>query len=181
MTVTGELLKEDFEARRLVIRYAPTGGQISCLCEPSLFDAAIRNYDVPVQVTGRYTLDRRGNPTRLAQVTRVEPIDLTPMTLSRIEWKGRTLVLNPAIEFIPSMDEESGQFYVVTNDELGIDVFARTRDELSDELTEQLLFLWDTYAQEDPTRLSRGARRLREILLARVSEENVNAALSEGH
>jgi hypothetical protein len=68
------------------------------------------------------------------------------------------------------MDEESGQFYILKHPELGIDVFARTREELSDELAEQLLFQWDTYAQESPDRLSRGARQLREALLTRMWE-----------
>lgn len=180
MTVTGELLKVNIELLRLVIRYPPTRKEITCQCEASVFDTVMKNYDVPIQVTGLYTLDRKGDPVRLTGVTRVEPIDLSPLTFSRVEWAGRVLVLRRPLVLEPRMDEDSGQFYILTSTELGIDVFARTRDELSEELAEQLLFQWDTYAKESPNRLSRGAQRLREALLARVHEEVGDATPEEG-
>jgi hypothetical protein len=170
MTVTGELLRVYVESHRLVIRYPPTRAEIRCQCEPSVFGTVMRNYDVPIQVTGLYTLDRKGHPKSLTGVTRVEPIDLSPMTFSRMTWVERTLAIKPALTLLPEMDEETGQFYILKHPELGIDVFARTREELSDELAEQLLFQWDTYAQESPDRLSRGARQLREALLTRMWE-----------
>ena len=170
MTVTGELLKVNIEAFRLVIRYPPTRTEIPCQCDPSVFGTVMRNYDVPIQVTGLYTLDRKGHPVRLTGVSRVEPIDLSAMTYSRVEWAGRALSLTAPLVLTPTMDEESGQFYILNHDDLGIDVFARTRDELSDELSEQLLFQWDTYALESPERLSLGARRLRETLLSSMQE-----------
>lgn len=170
MTVTGELLRVNIEALRLVLRYPPTRAEIPCQCEPSVFDTVMRNYDVPIQVTGLYTLNRQGHPIRLTGVSRVEPIDLSPMTFAQMTWAGRTLAIKPALTLSPTRDEESGQFYVLDDPDLGIDVFARTRDELLDELAEQLMFQWDTYARESPDRLSRGARRLREALLARMRE-----------
>jgi hypothetical protein len=175
MTVTGDLLKVNIETHHLAIRYKPTHAEIPCQCDPSVFGTVMRNYDVPIQVTGVYTLDRKGHPLRLTAVSRVEPIDLSPMTFSRSEWGDRVIAIEPALTLSPTMDEETGQLYVLDNPELGIHVFARTRDELSDELAEQLLFQFDTYAQESPERLSRGARRLREALLARVREVELAA------
>lgn len=108
-----------------------------------------------------------------------EPVDLSPMIFSTVTWAGRTLRLHRPLVLTPTRDEESNQLYILTDQELGIDVFAPTRDQLADELAEQLLFQWDTYAQEQPDRLSRGARRLRQALLARLREEVRDAAPSE--
>jgi hypothetical protein len=101
---------------------------------------------------------------------RVEPIDLSPMTFSRVAWAGRSLSIEPPLTLTPTMDEKSRQFYILECHDLNIDVFARTRDDLHNELAEQLVFQWDAYALESPDRLSRGARQLREALLARVRE-----------
>lgn len=180
MTVTGDLLRVYIESHRLVIRYPPTREEITCQCEPSIFDTVMRNYDVPIQVTGLYTLDRKGHPKRLTGVSRVEPIDLSTITLSQVTWAGRSLAIDPPLTLSPTMDEESGQFYMLESQDLNIDVFARTRDELLDELAEQLLFQRDAYARESPERLSRGARRLRETLLARVGEVKL-VTPSESH
>ena len=170
MTVTGELLRVNIEDHRLVIRYPPTRTEIPCHCDDSVFGTVMRNYDVPIQVTGLYTLDRKGHPVGLTGVTHVEPIDLSPLTFTRVEWAGRTFDFKDPLALTPTMDEESGQFYVLNDSELNLDVFARTRHELADELAEQVCFQWDTYAMESPERLSRCARRLRDALLTRIRE-----------
>lgn len=104
-----------------------------------------------------------------------EPTDISPMIFSQVTWAGRKLRIDPPLTLRPAMDEESGRLHVLEDPELGIHVFARTRDELADELTEQLFFQWDAYAKESPDRLSRGARELREALLRRVREVELAA------
>jgi hypothetical protein len=173
MTVTGDLVRVDIAGRRVVIRYRPTGREIPCFCEESALESVLENWSEPIQVTGRFTLDRTGHPTKLSRVTRVEPIDLSPMSFDRIEWHGRQLVFDPPLTLEPTMDEESGQLYILTDKELGIDVFAQTRENVIDELAEQLVFQWDSYAREVPERLTPGARRLREALLKRMREDEI--------
>ncbi|MFO0959233.1 MAG: hypothetical protein U0800_17685 [Isosphaeraceae bacterium] len=180
MTVTGDLLKVNIEAQSLIIRYPPTRQEIRCQCEATVFDTVMKNYNVPIQVTGQYTLDRKGHPISLTGVSRVEPIDLSAMVFSEARWGGRALRLAPHLTLIPSMDEDSGQYYTLRSEELGIDVFAWTRDKIADEFAEQLMFQWDVYAKASPEKLSRGARRLRQALLDRVREETRDAAISEG-
>lgn len=104
-----------------------------------------------------------------------DAVDLSPLTFSQVMRAGRKLRIDPALTLAPTIDEDSGRLYVLEDPELGIHVFARTRGELADELAEQLFFQWDAYAQEDPDRLSRGARQLREALLARVQEVELAA------
>jgi hypothetical protein len=173
MTVTGDLVRVDIAGRRVVIRYRPTGREIPCFCEESALESVLENWSEPIQVTGRFTLDRTGHPTKLSGVTRVEPIDLSPMTFDRIEWLGRQLVFDPPLTLEPTMDEESGQLYILIDEKLGIDVYAQTRENVIDELAEQLLFQWDTYAIENPERLTPGARRLREALRSRMREDTL--------
>ena len=170
MTVTGDLVRVDIAERRIVIRYRPTGREIPCHCEPSALESVLQNWEESIQVTGRFTLDRRGHPVRLTGVTRVEPIDLSPMTFDRLEWAGRRIVIDPPLSLEPVMDEDSGQLYTLAEPGLGIDVFAQTREEVADELAEQVLFQWDTYAQEQPERLTPGARRVAEAIRARMRE-----------
>jgi len=105
-----------------------------------------------------------------------EPVDLSPMTFSQVTWAGRRLRIDPELTLWPTMDEESGRFFVLEYPELGIHVFAQTRDELADELAEQLFFQWDAYAQETPDRLSRGARELRKALRNRMREVELAAS-----
>jgi hypothetical protein len=173
MTVTGDLVRVDIASRRVVIPYRPTGQEIQCFCEAPALESVLENWSEPIQVTGRFTLDRAGNPTRLTGVTRVEPVDLSPMTFDRRECSGRRLLIDPPLRFDPVLDEESGQLYLLADPTLGIDVFARTREEVADELAEQVLFQWDTYALEASEKLTAGARLLREALLGRMSEDDL--------
>ncbi len=173
MTVTGELLRVDIEDHRLVIRYPVTRQEIPCHCDPSVLGTVLRNYDVPIQVTGLFTLDRKGHPIRLTGVTRVEPLDLSPMAFDHVEWGSRRLEIDPPLSLDPTMDEESGQLYVLSDEGLGIHVFAQTREQLADELSEQLIFQWDAYARESPDRLTPPARRLREALRSWIREDEL--------
>ena len=179
MAVTGDLIRVDIAQRKVVLRYRPTGREIPCHCEPSALESVLEKWNEPIQVTGRFTLDRTGHPIRLTGVTRVEPVDLSPMTFDSIEWLGRRLSINPPLILEPMLDEESGQLYVLYDNELGIDVFARTREDVADELAEQILFQWDAYALETPERLTPGARRLHDALLKRMREDDL-AAQQEG-
>lgn len=108
-------------------------------------------------------------------------LDLSPMTFDHVEWGLRRLVIDPPLSIDPTLDEaESGPLYVLCDEGLGIRVFAQTREQLVEELAEQLIFQWDAYARESPDRLTAPAQRLREALRDRMREESVLATQSEG-
>jgi hypothetical protein len=90
------------------------------------------------------------------------------MTFDRVQYNGRALILHPPLTLTPHLDQESGQLYVATDERLGVHMFAQTREQLAEELAEQLLFLWEAYALEDPARLTGSARQLRNELRHRV-------------
>ena len=179
MTITGDLVRVDLAARKVTIRYGPTGREIPCFCEESAMASILENWSEPIQVTGRFTLDRGGHPVRLTNVTRVSPVDLSLFTFDDVDWLGRRLMITPPLVLQPALDQESGQLYVLVDHGLGIHVFAQTREEVADELAEQLLFQWDAYAMEAADNLSSGARWLRNNLLARMTEVDL-ATRSQG-
>jgi len=170
MTVTGELIRIDFDQHKVVLRYPPTGRDLECVYLPDIEDTIIESRREPIQVTGRFILDGEGHPLRLSDVTRIETVDLSAMSFSHVEHNGRVLVLTPPITLYPMLDEESSQLLVATDQELGIHVYAQTREALVEELAEQLLFLWDTYAQEAPDRLTSDACQLGQVLRQRLRE-----------
>lgn len=97
------------------------------------------------------------------------PDNPSTMVFDRVAHNNRSLVLDPPLVLIPELDE-SGQLYVAVDDGLGVHVFAPTRRQLAREVAEQLLFLWDTYVQEDPERMTKAAQQLRQALLNRIKE-----------
>ncbi len=170
MTITGELVRIDFDQNKVFIRYFPTGREIECSYVPEIEDTIIEGRREPIQVTGRFILDTDGNPTRLTDVTNIAPIDFSPMIFSQVNYEGRYLTIDPALVLNPLLDDEARQVYVALEPSLGIHVFAPTRDQLADELAEQLFFLWDNYAKERPEKLTADAQQLQQALLARIQE-----------
>lgn len=170
MTVTGELTRINFDSNQLFIRYLPTNREIECVYVPEIEDTLLDKRRDPIQVTGRFILDQDGHPQRLTDVSLIEPIDLSPMTFSQVEYQQRIFLLVPPLVLEPILDE-SQQLFLATEDTLDIHVYASTRDQLADELAEQIAFLYDSYVMEDPTKLSKSALTLRESLHNRIKEK----------
>jgi hypothetical protein len=167
MTVTGQLIRIDFDQFKVVIRYAPRCRELECVYLPDIEDTIVENRREPIQVTGRCTLDADGHPVRLTDVTRIEPVDLSPMTFNLVEYGDRSLRLDPPLTIVPTLDG-SEQLYMISDDELGLHLFAQTREQLAEELAEQLVFSWDADATEDPSRPTESAQRLRDTLRERL-------------
>ena len=66
--------------------------------------------------------------------------------------------------------DETQQLICVSDAELGIDAFAHTRDDLVNELSEQIGMLWLEYALAEDDALDGMAIRLKQALLAAFSE-----------
>jgi hypothetical protein len=176
MTVTGELARVWFDEKKIVIIYKPTQRPINCFLRDEVVDALLEHRSVvartggiyKVQVTGKFTLDRNEHPKQLTDVYRVAPVDTSPMEFDKVRREGRTFTIAPPLKLALSLDEESEQFYVATEEDLDLNVYAPTREQVVEEVAAQLAFNWDQYAQEPPEKLAKGAQRLRDALLARV-------------
>lgn len=168
MTVTGELQRIDFASRQVTIVYPPTRHEIICSYLPEIEDSIVESRKDPIQVTGKFVLDEDGSPKSLTNVTRIEPVDLTPIIVPGIEALG--LELMEPLELQPSLDTESQQFLVVSHSDIGLDVFAQTRDLLIDEIQEQMAMLWLEYACADSETLDVTAQALKNNLRRLMKE-----------
>lgn len=170
MTVTGELIGIDFDQNKVQIRYTPTGRLIECVYRPEIEDTIIESRRELIQVTGQFLLDEESNPVRLTDVTRIEAVDLSPMTFERLEYQDRALEFLEPLTLVPALDEESSQYYELRDETLDLFVYAPSREQLADELAEQLFMLWDEFAQAPPDHLTLAAQRVRLELLDRIRE-----------
>ncbi len=174
MTVTGELIRIDFDKRIVVLRYPPTHQEIECIYLEELEDSMIENRRQKIQVTGQFTLDADGHPIKSTNVTRVEPVDLSPIPIREILWHNKKLRFKTLFLLTPQMDVDTEQLYVVEEPEIGLHVFSYTREDLIHEINEQLAMLWEEYVVTTDE-LATDARTLQAKLLATL-EEVENAA-----
>ncbi|MGZ8927248.1 MAG: hypothetical protein ACXW03_02195 [Methylobacter sp.] len=176
MTVTGELIRIDFDRNLVTLRYPPTNRELECSYVQDIEDSIIESRRELIQVTGRFTLDTDSHPKSLTDVTRIEPVDLSVLTFETVEHNGRRLALSPPLVLEPALDEESKQLLVVSDDSLNIHIYAQTREQLADDLVSELFFLWDEYALEEPDNLTPNAWLVRKNLLNRCKESSIHAA-----
>jgi len=161
MTVTGDLLKIDFANRQVTILYPP-GREIVCTYLPEVEDTLVDARKEPFQVTGRFVLDDQGIPLRLMDVSRIEPLDLSPLIITTVPSLGLRLRL--PLELCPSLDDDSQQYLCVALPSIGLDVFALTREQLFEEVHEQLAMLWTEFALESDERLDSEALEIKRNL-----------------
>lgn len=91
--------------------------------------------------------------------------DVRPFVIDRVRCGERTLQARTALVIAPILDDD-GHYICLNYEALGIDVYARTRESLAEELSEQLAMLWEEYALESDERLEPSARSLKSALLA---------------
>ncbi|MFZ4703567.1 MAG: hypothetical protein ACOYMG_26290 [Candidatus Methylumidiphilus sp.] len=173
MTVTGELLRIDFSTRQVTLLYPPTRREIDCTYLPEVEDSIVETRKGFIQVTGRFVLDEEGNPNKLMDVTRVEPLDLSPIHITELD--RLPVRMNEALELTPVLDEESQQYLCVEDQSLGLNAFALNRAQLLDEIQQQLAMLWTEYACASDDALDDDARALKRRLLDRMEVSRAQA------
>lgn len=171
-TVTGKLVRIDFNDLKITIEYPPTNKELDCnyseeseVSEIMLFD----NRRQMIQVTGRIILDDHDHPKAIRDVESICELDLSPFCLSDIQLKEKLLRFRKERVLEPKLDE-SKQLICLEDDELGIDIFAYTRDDLDEALTKEMDFLWHEYALAEDSELSPRALDLKHALLNALEE-----------
>lgn len=172
ITVTGELISINFDKNTIVIKYPPTHQEIECIYVEELEDDLIENRRQLIQVTGKFTLNSQGHPTKLTDVTRIEPVDLSSILLKEVSYGETKLRFKQPLRLTPTIDEESSQLFVAENSEINLDVFAYTRYDLIHEINEQIILMWDEYVKAELEELAEDAQELRIILLDTLEEIN---------
>ncbi len=172
MTVTGDLIRIDFDKRTVVIKYQQTHQEIECIYIEELEDSLIENRRQLIQFTGKFTLDSEGHPIKLTDVNRIEPVDLSSILLKEVSYQNTKLRLKNPLMLTPYMDEESSQLFIVEDVNINLYVFAYTREDLIHEINEQIVIMWNEYIKDNIEKLAEDALELRQVLLETFEEIN---------
>jgi hypothetical protein len=88
--------------------------------------------------------------------------------LESIDWNDKKLRFKNSLTLTPKIDD-SKQLYIIDYPELGLDVFAYTREELIEGINSDVAYLWEEYATTNDA-LTENAKALRNRLLEAIEE-----------
>jgi hypothetical protein len=168
-TITGKLSKIDFVKQVISIIYPVTSRELDCHYDESVEEVLLENRRDLIQVTGYVILDENDVPRSISEVVNINDLDLSPFRIAAIPYGSKSLRLRQPLTLQPESNE-SFQLLSLQHKELGIDVFASTRDGLLNELHEQFAMLWKEYALADENTLSPRAAMLKKTLMASIEE-----------
>lgn len=94
-------------------------------------------------------------------------VDKIPFTQSEFSVDGELHRFKSPLELTIVFDTDTN-FYVIDNDIFNINVYAEAIDELLEELSEELAFLWCTYAQGNSDNMTSQAIELKNRLLSAI-------------
>lgn len=93
-----------------------------------------------------------------------------PFFLNEFNYGSFILRFRKPLRLFPTKDE-SGNLLCLKYPDLGIHVFAETKEKLLEELQEQILFLWDDYALGCDNEMTPKAQILKKNLLEAIERE----------
>lgn len=168
-TVNGFLHAMDFKKKSITILHPETQKQLNCFYDESLEIELVESRRELIQVTGTVVKGINDEIKEIVDVESIEAVDLSDFILESIPFKDKILTLKTPLILTPTLNDTK-QLLCIENANLGIDVFAYTREKLLEELQEQLAALWIEYALEDESKLTISARELKKNLLAAFDE-----------
>ena len=163
--VAGTLMRIDFDKQRLWLKQHH-GRVIEATYHPGAEPGLLEHPRGLIQVHGDVLYDRAHNARGITDVDDVRRVDESSIEISNLYIDNISYRADPPLRFSVHFDQKD-QLYDLDGD-FNITVFAESRSDLETELLEELRMLWLEYAQDDPKRLSREARKLRKELRARL-------------
>ncbi len=164
--INGYLAEIDFLDRTFSLRYPVDNRLVSGSYSEAVEDFLLANPRELIQVAGQVLYDAEGRPMRIVSAVAFDIIDSAPVLVTEILTStGPRLALQP-FEIPVSLDETE-QYLVAVYPPLALDLSARTRQELTIMIEEDLEALWRNIVTADDTCLAPDARTLKEWLLAR--------------
>jgi hypothetical protein len=119
-----------------------------------------------IQVAGQVLCDAEGRPSRIASAVAFDLVDSSPVLVTEILTGAGPRTAGQPFE-IPLMLDETEQYLVAVYPPLALDLSARTRQELTIMIEEDLEALWRNIVTADDACLAPDASTLKEWLLAR--------------
>lgn len=159
-TLAGELIQIDFAAHKLTIRHYPTNRSLACEYTEDIEEMLLNSRRDWIQVTGLVELDEHDLPIRLSDVFDIQNVDLSPVVLDSVSHGTRRLRFTGGPVTFEVTPDETGELLVIEQPDLGVHVFAATREALLADLYEDLVMLWTEYAEAEDADLTDDAADL---------------------
>jgi hypothetical protein len=169
VTMTGVVEMIDVHKKESAIKHGETGHRLRFGYTDDIEELLVANLGKLVEITANVHLDSDGRPTEIEEIFSIQEVDMSPVVLDRIQFGEGFLAFRPVIQLTPA-ESTPTHLLRLEHPPLDIDVFARTRDDLLDELNEQVVMLWTEYAKEDDRNLTASSRDLKQKLLAAIEE-----------
>ena len=154
-----DLVNQTFRAR------SHEGLVIHGNAESDLHGTKVRFSPTQVEIDGVFQLDEHNNIQTMKSVLSSRRIDTSPIQVSEIQINNERLKANPPLHYKVGFLKSDSCYYL--EGDLGLSLHAFSRSELESALTESLESWWVYYAMEDDEKLTSGARRRKQELLAR--------------
>lgn len=168
-TITGSLEAMDFSARKATILYPETNTLLECFYSDEAEIELLDNRREYVQVTGTVVVNADNQPIKIQDVESIQALDLSDFEIREFLCRGQHLTFKKLLTLSPEITD-SKQFITLRHDPLDIDVIAQTREQLLEELNEQLVMLWVEFALEDDNKLTAAAQELKQRLIQAVEQ-----------
>lgn len=170
-SVIGKLMRIDFEAKKLTLRYTPTRRTVVCFYQETVEELLLKSPREFIQVIGEVTLDHAGNPIRISDVEDIREVNLSSVIVARVVLNDATLHIDPPLKVDVQLDD-SYQCFIAIEETLGINVAAATREELIELIEEDLDVQWRTYADSSDNELTQKAQARKRALRNRIHWES---------
>jgi hypothetical protein len=178
-TLVGELIKIHMDSGEGKITVRSGSGEIDCFYPESLRDQVANLVaGSVVEVTGRATLDDRGEVRKLREVVDVETVSTEPLRISRFEHGGRRYQLMTPVTVSVAY---SDGLWVYSNELLNIWGYADRRENALRDLNENFDYIYREIAEEADESLDEVAKKLKQTLRSlRVSARPCSSNSHEG-
>jgi len=167
--VTGRLISIDFEERKIIIIHPTTKRELDCFYNEDIEDMLFENRRQLVQIVGVVTLDDNEQPKKITDVVSIQEIDLSPIDFNDIDYGKKKLHFKNSFILTPKLDN-SEQLYTINYSELGLELFAYTRQEITNDVKSDIVYLWEEYAKAEDDTLTEDAKFLKKKLLSAIEE-----------
>jgi hypothetical protein len=167
--VTGRLISIDFDERKIIIIHPTTKRELDCFYNEDIEDMLFENRRQLVQIIGLVTLDDNEHPKKITDVVSIQEIDLSPIYFDEINYGKKKLHFKESLILTPRLDN-SEQLYTINYPELGLELFAYTRQEIASDVKSDIIYLWEEYAKAEDNTLTEDAKILKKKLLNAIEE-----------
>ena len=113
-----------------------------------------------IEVRGNICYDSAGEPVSIDDIDEVAELDESPIEVKEVVYRDVRHVATPPLHFDVVFDRADALYDL--QGPFDVLLWADSREELADALEAEFNLLFADYAEEDPSHLSSGAKRLRD-------------------